>query len=398
MKTQLLPGAPRRKISPFKFSKRRSKWLSLSLVCNRASGRAHRDASALFIHGCVIQPNAQLPSGHPANHPMGQQPNADDFEQKFEEWLKRAAYLSDISCRISLLALERSRRLVFNVGVANLHLALLLMQLFHYDKVEEYERYNQPAASVAQNFVKGKDPSSTIVTAESATARLATNQLGGTYANGRPLPAALRQKIVEMAIRGVKPCRISKELRVSHGCVSKILSKWRETGSIKPGKIGGSKPKKSLPEVIAAINLYKRCRPSMFSWEIRERLISDGICTEYNVPSISSINRIIRNRLLSGLVYEESCLFSNKKTHDPATYVQCQVSKVPSTFFNFSTIPTSQMPNELSPVGTVAMPNENQQMEPAFRDPMIGVLNVEDHAYKQFAKQEFINGNISIVQ
>uniref|UniRef100_A0A5S6QG79 Paired domain-containing protein n=1 Tax=Trichuris muris TaxID=70415 RepID=A0A5S6QG79_TRIMR len=282
---------------------------------------------------------------------MGQQPNADDFEQKFEEWLK---------------------------------------------KVEEYERYNQPAASVAQNFVKGKEPSNAVVPVESASARLATNQLGGTYANGRPLPAALRQKIVEMAIRGVKPCRISKELRVSHGCVSKILSKWRETGSIKPGKIGGSKPKKSLPEVIAAINLYKRCRPSMFSWEIRERLISDGICTEYNVPSISSINRIIRNRLLSGLVYEDSCLFSNKKPHEPGAYGQCQVSKVPSTFFNFSTITTSQMPNELSPIRTVAMPNENQQIEPPFRDPMIGMLNVEDHSYKQFAKQEFINGNISI--
>lgn len=55
--------------------------------------------------------------------------------------------------------------------------------------------------------------------------RKAVNQLGGTYANGRPLPTMLRQKIVEMAMRGVKPCRISKELQVSHGCVSKILSK-----------------------------------------------------------------------------------------------------------------------------------------------------------------------------
>uniref|UniRef100_A0A915KBL8 Paired domain-containing protein n=1 Tax=Romanomermis culicivorax TaxID=13658 RepID=A0A915KBL8_ROMCU len=83
-----------------------------------------------------------------------------------------------------------------------------------------------------------------------------------------------------MALQGIKPCRISKELRVSHGCVSKILSKWRETGSIHPGKIGGSKPKKSLPSVITAISIYKRWRPSMFSWEIRDRLLSDGM-TEF---------------------------------------------------------------------------------------------------------------------
>ncbi|VDD96754.1 unnamed protein product [Enterobius vermicularis] len=94
-----------------------------------------------------------------------------------------------------------------------------------------------------------------------------------------------------MSSAGTKPCQISRELRVSHGCVSKILSKFRNTGSIRPGKIGGSKPKKSLPKVISAIAVYKHCRPTMYSWEIRERLISDGVCSALNVPSVSSINR-----------------------------------------------------------------------------------------------------------
>uniref|UniRef100_A0A914ZU42 Paired domain-containing protein n=1 Tax=Parascaris univalens TaxID=6257 RepID=A0A914ZU42_PARUN len=62
--------------------------------------------------------------------------------------------------------------------------------------------------------------------------RTGTNQLGGTYANGRPLPAYLRERIIHMAKSGTKPCQISRELRVSHGCVSKILSKYRDTGSI----------------------------------------------------------------------------------------------------------------------------------------------------------------------
>lgn len=63
------------------------------------------------------------------------------------------------------------------------------------------------------------------------------------FVNGRPLPNHTRIKIVEMAINGVKACDISRKLRVSHGCVSKILDKYYETGSILPGIIGGSKPK-----------------------------------------------------------------------------------------------------------------------------------------------------------
>jgi len=69
------------------------------------------------------------------------------------------------------------------------------------------------------------------------------NQLGGVFINGRPLPNHIRHKIVEMAHHGIRPCMISRQLRVSHGCVSKILCRYQETGSIRPGAIGGSKSK-----------------------------------------------------------------------------------------------------------------------------------------------------------
>ena len=132
------------------------------------------------------------------------------------------------------------------------------------------------------------------------------NQLGGVYVNGRPLPDSTRQKIVELAHSGARPCDISRILQVSNGCVSKILgrfvateqdtgyitdiffTRYYETGSIKPRAIGGSKPRVATPGVVNKVSDYKRECPSIFAWEIRDRLLSEGVCNADNVPSVSS--------------------------------------------------------------------------------------------------------------
>lgn len=69
-----------------------------------------------------------------------------------------------------------------------------------------------------------------------------------------------------------------------------------ETGSIRPGVIGGSKPKVATPGVVTKIEEYKLENPSIFAWEIRDRLLQEGACDKANVPSVSSINRIVRTR------------------------------------------------------------------------------------------------------
>lgn len=120
------------------------------------------------------------------------------------------------------------------------------------------------------------------------------NQLGGVFINGRPLPNHIRFKIVEMAAQGVRPCVISRQLRVSHGCVSKILNRYQETGSIRPGVIGGSKPRVSTPEIENRIEEMRKANPGIFSWEIRDKLIKEGICDKNSAPSISSISRLLR--------------------------------------------------------------------------------------------------------
>ncbi|XP_038061165.1 uncharacterized protein LOC119731935 isoform X2 [Patiria miniata] len=147
------------------------------------------------------------------------------------------------------------------------------------------------------------------------------NQLGGNFANGRPLPVHIRQLIVELSKKGVRSCDISRQLKVSHGCVSKILVRYQETGSIRPGVIGGSKPKVATSTVVDKIAEYKRDNPTIFAWEIRDKLLMEGMCSKDSVPSVSSINRILRNKIVNGQVRHELSLTTkngaDKMNSDP---------------------------------------------------------------------------------
>ena len=116
------------------------------------------------------------------------------------------------------------------------------------------------------------------------------NQLGGVFVNGRPLPDATRQKIIELAHSGARPCDISRLLQVSNGCVSKILCRYYETGSIRPRAIGGSKPRVATSKVVDKIAAYKRECPSIFAWEIRDKLLQDTVCTNETIPSVRSFS------------------------------------------------------------------------------------------------------------
>lgn len=72
-----------------------------------------------------------------------------------------------------------------------------------------------------------------------------------------------------------------------------FTDRYYETGSIRPGVIGGSKPKVATPKVVDKIADYKRQNPTMFAWEIRDRLLAERVCDNDSVPSVSSINRYL---------------------------------------------------------------------------------------------------------
>ena len=66
-----------------------------------------------------------------------------------------------------------------------------------------------------------------------------------------------------------------------------FLFRYYEIGTIRPKAIGGSKPRVATDIVVGQIRKYKQECPSIFAWEIKDRLLRDGVCANDTVPSVS---------------------------------------------------------------------------------------------------------------
>lgn len=97
--------------------------------------------------------------------------------------------------------------------------------------------------------------------------------------------------------------------------MSKILGRYYETGSIRPRAIGGSKPRVATTEVVNKISQYKRECPSIFAWEIRDRLLQDGVCSNDNIPSVSSWPNAIIAKIKSESLKKSSWIYRKKRSN-----------------------------------------------------------------------------------
>ncbi|XP_054268667.1 paired box protein Pax-6-like [Macrosteles quadrilineatus] len=133
------------------------------------------------------------------------------------------------------------------------------------------------------------------------------------------------------------------------GAVTKLLGTLRP-----PGLIGGSKPKVATPAVVSKIEQYKRENPTIFAWEIRERLISEGVCTNATAPSVSSINRILRNRAAERAAAEFARAAGYGLYHPPAAHPYASFPWPPPGLWSAPTPPPQQLrapgsPGDLMP-------------------------------------------------
>lgn len=154
-------------------------------------------------------------------------PPLGDFQQTEPQVNRRQQYRTDRN--LDKITLSHSK----TMEDLHQHQAAATTTMFHHHHVQQQQHHHhQQQAAACQQSSGGE-----------------VNQLGGYFVNGRPLPTQVRVRIVDMAKMGVRPCDISRRLKVSHGCVSKILARWSETGSFLPGAIGGSKPRVTTPKV-----------------------------------------------------------------------------------------------------------------------------------------------------
>lgn len=104
----------------------------------------------------------------------------------------------------------------------------------------------------------------------------------------------------------------------------------------------------STPTVVKSIRNYKRRNPGIFAWEIRVRLLRDGICSVTHLPSISSINRILRASSFASPV--------DAFSRPESTVVENHISELPASEKSALSVTKSIIEKEKSSVPQ----NENQ--------------------------------------
>ena len=113
-----------------------------------------------------------------------------------------------------------------------------------------------------------------------------------------------------MAELGVRPCDISRQLKVSHGCISKLLSKYHDTGSFEPGRVTKTKSARDVKLTVAErSDSYYRATPVTLPWEAnKSRLFAGGLCSQ----EISSRQTNMHWILTGKKMYESSSFGDNR--------------------------------------------------------------------------------------
>ena len=91
---------------------------------------------------------------------------------------------------------------------------------------------------------------------------------------------------------------IAREVRSSPGFVQKVIDRYNEQNtSLRAARVDYPGPK--IDEAaLEYIEVQKVRKPSIYSSEIQQRLLLDGVVHPANLPSVSQINKVIRKDLV----------------------------------------------------------------------------------------------------
>lgn len=178
-------------------------------------------------------------------------------------------------------------------------------------------------------------------------------------------------------------CEISSRLLVSHGTISKILGRFYDSGTVRPGSIGGSKPKVATPAVVSKIVQYKQQNPTIFAWEIRDKLVEEAVCDRDNVPSVSSINRILRNKAAERAA--QYAMLERERQHLTGLYMQhwSPIPDVAMTSFSYPLYPNTRVIPEVPTHAVVLKEETNTHNRPRSNETVQDMKNSREECVWQ---------------
>lgn len=126
---------------------------------------------------------------------------------------------------------------------------------------------------------------------------LQLNKLERIYFNGKSTPDLIRYRIIQLYFQGQSISKISQDVKLTTRGVRKIINSYLETESVNPKFDPGRNPYAMTNNVMQHIEFYKTQKPSVYAREIKEKLVTDAVCNENNVPSRRAIAHVINNEL-----------------------------------------------------------------------------------------------------
>ena len=123
----------------------------------------------------------------------------------------------------------------------------------------------------------------------------ARTELGGVYKPGNTLSNPMREEILNLYNQGFQTSEISLNLKITDLTVRKIQAHFRSYGTVLPFATGGSQVSCVVrDDILQVIEMWKLQKPSIYTAEIRTRLLLEGICALDDISSIDAINKRTR--------------------------------------------------------------------------------------------------------
>lgn len=138
----------------------------------------------------------------------------------------------------------------------------------------------------------------------------------------------------------------------------------------------------ATPTVVKKILRFKQENPSMFAWEIRDQLLSQRICDPNTIPSVSSVNRILRN----GGLWSDDVLTANNQASCSGNLKNYLTSSVN---LRISFIRSTELPSQPKAIVSTASISTERNVQPLpIHGKRSSYLHERNHHVKRFDGHE----------